>query len=43
MRGRGYGVYILELSLRKMVASKRLERPRSRVKTQPKSLHGSPI
>jgi hypothetical protein len=34
---------ILGLSLREMVANKRLERPRSRVKTEPTSLHGRPI
>jgi hypothetical protein len=32
MRGRGYGVCILGLSLRAMVASKRVERPRSKNK-----------
>ena len=43
MRGRGYGVCILGLSLWAMVTSERLEWPQSGVKTQPTSLHGSPI
>jgi hypothetical protein len=44
MRGRGYGVCILGLSLRAMLTSERLEWPQSGVdptKFQPASLHGN--